>query len=77
MYYLDIHKNESALRKLCKFHVLKALELRYCLHVVIVDVHLSRDRDTAVKWDEVRHNMLLLLHIIARSKSGMFLLIWN
>ena len=32
---------------------------------------------TAVNRDAVRHNMLLLLHIIARSNSGRFLLIWN
>ena len=31
--------------------------------------HSWRDRDTAVNIDVVRHNMLLLLHIIARSKS--------
>ena len=30
---------------------------------------------TAVNRDAVRHNMLLLLHIIARSNSGRFLLI--
>ena len=32
---------------------------------------------TAVNRDAVRHNMLLLLHIIARSNSGRFLLIWK
>ena len=32
---------------------------------------------TAVNRDAVRHNMLLLLHTIARSNSGRFLLIWN
>ena len=48
---------------------------------LIVDVHTHATRVviliTAVNRDGVRHTMLLLLHIIARSKNGMFLLIWN
>ena len=86
-YYIDIYKSESALRKLRKFHVLKVFNLRrvqactvymlsllicthhtYVTHVVIVI--------TAVNRDSVLH-MLLLLHIMARSKSGMFLFIRN
>ena len=46
--------------KLRKFLVPKALELRYCLHIFIVDAcHSCHDRDTAVNRDVVRHNMLL------------------
>ena len=46
-YYLDIHKNECALRKLHEFHVLKAFKLPNCLHVVIIDVHT---RMSPVSW---------------------------
>ena len=45
--FFDIHKNECAPRKLREFHVLKVLELRYCLHVVIVYV---RTRLSLVSW---------------------------
>ena len=65
------------MRKLRKFHVLKAFELRWCLYLLSLLMfararHSCRDRDTAVNRDVVRNNMLLLLHMVARSKSGMF-----
>ena len=53
----------------------------HCLRVVIVDVHMHIRRVviliTAVNRDAVRHNMLLFPHIIAWSKSEIFLLILN
>ena len=54
-YYIDIHKNECALRKLRKFHVLKALQLRWPSTVYMLPlllcrrIHSRRDRDTAVQ----------------------------
>ena len=84
-YYMEIHKNECALRKLSKFHVSKAFQLRRPSTVYILSLLMCK-RISLVPWswycsavnrDAVRHNMLLLLHIIARSNSGMFLLMKN
>ena len=84
-YYMEIHKNECALRKLSKFHVSKAFQLRRPSTVYTLPL-LMCTRISLVPWswycsavnrDAERHNMLLLLHIIARSNSRMFLLIKN
>ena len=77
---MEIHKNKCALRKLSKFHVSKAFQLRRPSTVYTLPL-LMCTRISLVPWswycsavnrDAVRHNMLLLLHIIALSNSGMF-----